>query len=214
MPAGPLRPPVYYVPQHSLQVTEHNVEQELAPLAAVHPRLWLAEVNAPMQDPEGRVEGWLDQRYARTLGFGFAHNALTLYAPAGEAAGVNPGNLAAQYSLSASLGAGAELLGYAIFSRYGQDQLQIVDLLTAAGARVGRELVIAILNIALSEGCRLVKLWLPVHTELHWELERLGFENGSPITYFAGRVLRDPASGFKRESFERWYYLMSDSDVY
>lgn len=112
LPAGPVRPPVYYVPQHSLQVTEHNVEQELAPLAAVHPRLWLAQVNAPMQDPEGRVEDWLDQRYARTLNLGFAHNALTLYAPAGEAAGANPGNLAPQYPLSASLAAGAELLGY------------------------------------------------------------------------------------------------------
>jgi mannosyltransferase len=112
LPDGPVRPPVYFVPQQSLQVTAGNVEQELAPLAAVHPRLWLAQVNAPMQDPEGLVEDWLDQRYARALSFGFAHNALTLYGPAGEIASVNPGNLAPQYPLSASLAAGAELLGY------------------------------------------------------------------------------------------------------
>ncbi len=112
LPDGPVRPPVYYVPQRSLQATTDNVNKELAPLTAVHPRLWLAQVNAPMQDPEGLVEEWLDQRYARTLSFGFAHNALTLYAPEGHLAGVNPGNLAPQYALSVSFAAGVELLGY------------------------------------------------------------------------------------------------------
>ncbi len=117
LPDGPVRPPVYFVPQLSPQVTEGNVEQELAPLAAVHPRLWLAQVNAPMQDPEGLVEEWLDQRYARTLSVAFVHNALTLYAPAGQPAAVNPANLAPQYALSVSLGAGAELLGYDLPTR-------------------------------------------------------------------------------------------------
>lgn len=117
LPDGPVRPPVYSVPQRSLQFMEDNVEQELVPLAAVHPRLWLAQVNAPMQDPEGLVEEWLDQRYARTLSIGFAHNALTLYAPAGQLADVNPGNLAPQYALSEPLAPGAELLGYDLPTR-------------------------------------------------------------------------------------------------
>jgi len=106
------RPPVYALPQHALQIDGKNVEQELAPLAANHPRLWLAQVNAPMQDPENLVAQWLDQRYSKILSFGFAHNALTLFAPAGSVAIVNAKNFTPQHSMRASLGTGIVLLGY------------------------------------------------------------------------------------------------------
>ena len=112
LPAGPARPPVYAVPQHSLQITADNVETELAPLAAKHTRLWLAQVNAAMQDAEGRVQSWLDQRYATLLGFSFAHNALTLYGGPGELVMMQPGNLMPQYGLAIPLGSEASLLGY------------------------------------------------------------------------------------------------------
>lgn len=109
---GNTRPPVYTLPQHALQIDHNNVDQELAPLAANHPRLWLAQVNAPMQDPENLVTQWLDQRCSRILSFGFAHNALTLFAPAGTVAKVRLSSIIPQYPLRASLGKGAELLGY------------------------------------------------------------------------------------------------------
>jgi mannosyltransferase len=112
LPNASTLPPVYAIPQHSLQISQDNVERELAPLAATHGRLWLAQVNAPMEDPQGLVQSWLDQRYARTLDFGFAYNALTLYAAPGEAARIEPGNLTPQYSLSGALGAGTSVLGY------------------------------------------------------------------------------------------------------
>nr|MBC7245439.1 glycosyltransferase family 39 protein [Chloroflexota bacterium] len=112
LPAGNIRPPVYPLPQQALQINRDNVEQELAPLAASHSRLWLAQVNAPMEDPENLVRDWLDQRYSRILSFGFGHNALILFAPSGTVAEVNLGNLAPQHSLSAPLGEGATLLGY------------------------------------------------------------------------------------------------------
>jgi mannosyltransferase len=112
LPNASTRPVVYALPQHSLQIDEHNVERELAPLAATHRRLWLAQVNAPMDDPQGLVQSWLDQHYARTLSFGFAYNALTLYAPPGEVATMQPGNLTPQYTVSGMLGAGASVVGY------------------------------------------------------------------------------------------------------
>lgn len=112
LPRTAALPPVYALPQHALEITAENVEAELAPLAASHTRLWLAQVNAPMQDAEGWVQSWLDQRYARLLGFGFAHNALILYGATGQAPVMQPGNLKPQYGLSGTLGGAMRLLGY------------------------------------------------------------------------------------------------------
>ncbi|MEM4723562.1 MAG: glycosyltransferase family 39 protein [Candidatus Hadarchaeum sp.] len=107
-----IRPPVYALPQHALQIDHNNVDRELAPLANNHPRLWLAQVNAPMQDPQNLVAKWLDQRYSKILSFGFAHNALTLFAPAGSVAEVKLSSIVPQYPLQASLDKGTMLLGY------------------------------------------------------------------------------------------------------
>jgi 4-amino-4-deoxy-L-arabinose transferase-like glycosyltransferase len=112
LPEGSARPPVYALPQHALTIDEGNVEGELQPIAAAHSRLWLAEVNAPLQDEQGLVEEWLDSRYNRILSFGFDHNALSLFAPEGQVARVDPDNLEPQYALSAGLGSGGELLGF------------------------------------------------------------------------------------------------------
>ncbi|MGC8787334.1 MAG: glycosyltransferase family 39 protein [Anaerolineae bacterium] len=109
---GDIRPPVYNLPQHALQIDHNNVSQELAPVVANHPRLWLAQVNAPMQDPENLVTRWLEQRYNKILSFGFAHNALTLFAPAGTVAKTRLSSIIPQYSLQTSLDRGAVLLGY------------------------------------------------------------------------------------------------------
>jgi hypothetical protein len=65
-----------------------------------------------MQDAQGLVQSWLEQHYVRATGFDFAYNALTLYAPPGEAAVMQPGHLAPQYDLSGTLGAGTRVLGY------------------------------------------------------------------------------------------------------
>jgi 4-amino-4-deoxy-L-arabinose transferase-like glycosyltransferase len=112
LPEGPFRPPVYALPKHALQIDQGNVEDELRPVAAAHSRLWLAEVNAAMEDEQGLVEKWLDGRYDRILGFGFDHNALSLFAPQGEVARVDPRNLAPQQPLSGALDSGGELLGF------------------------------------------------------------------------------------------------------
>jgi uncharacterized membrane protein len=112
LPKGPPRPPVYALPQRALRIDEGNVEGELLPLATAHPRLWLAEVNAPLQDEHDLVGRWLDTNYSRILHFGFSHNALSLFAPAGEVAQVDPANLAPQHPLSAALDSGGQLLGY------------------------------------------------------------------------------------------------------
>ena len=112
LPEGSFRPTVYALPQHALQINQGNVEDELLPVAAAHSRLWLAEVDAPMEDKQGLVEEWVDRHYDRILSFGFDHNALSLFAPEGEVARVNPRNLAPQHPLAEALGSGGELLGF------------------------------------------------------------------------------------------------------
>lgn len=112
LPSGSLHPPVYNLPQHAPELTGDNVEAELAPLAVAHSRLWLAQVNAPMEDPQGIAAQWLDQHYAKIQSFGFAYNALTLYAPQDSVARVHLENLTPQHTLAQPLGPNMTLLGY------------------------------------------------------------------------------------------------------
>lgn len=73
------RLPVYELPRTALTVRPDNVDQELAPLTAVHSRLWLASVNAALDDPDGLIARWLREHYATVLDIRFAHNSLALY---------------------------------------------------------------------------------------------------------------------------------------
>ena len=117
LPGGSPRPPVYLVPQYTLQVGQDSVERELAALAGTHTRLWLAQVNASLQDPQGLVQSWLDERLSRAWSQGFGYDLLTLYAPPGEAVTMQPGNLRPQFDLSGTLGTGARILGYDLPTR-------------------------------------------------------------------------------------------------
>ncbi|MCX7855828.1 MAG: hypothetical protein N2556_07640 [Anaerolineae bacterium] len=109
-PAPAARPPVYRVPQKSLRLDASGAETELAPVAEAHPRIWLAEVERHLQDPEGVAEAWLAGRYTRLLTLEFGYNRLSLFGPAEEdviAEGAHP-----QHALSARPVAGLEVLGY------------------------------------------------------------------------------------------------------
>ncbi len=108
-PAPADRPPVYPIPEDSPVLGATNAEDELAPIAEAHPRIWLEEVERHLQDPEGVAEAWLAERYARLLTLEFGYNCLHLFGPAGEevtAEGARP-----QYPLSVSAD-GLEVLGY------------------------------------------------------------------------------------------------------
>ena len=56
--------------------------------------------------------------------------------------------------------------------------------------------------------------WAPTHHWVHGALERLGFQNTAPITYFAARELVVSAAPPDWRDNRRWYYQMGDSDVY
>lgn len=108
---------------------------------------------------------------------------------------------------------GHNLLGYAVFKRYA-DELQVVDLLTQNDVEIGRQLLLEVARIAVSESAEAVSLWLNVTHPLHRAFERMGFENGAPITYLAGLTLGSDPLNEGVYDFRNWYITMGDSDVY
>ena len=108
--AGPV---VYLLPRDANSFTAENVEEELAPLAAAHSRLWLASFERALEDPDNLVEQWLDERYRRALQVPVGYNHLILYTVDGTPPTVPPSNLSPQYPLDVPLAAGGvRLLGY------------------------------------------------------------------------------------------------------
>jgi hypothetical protein len=90
-------------------VTPKDVEQVLAPLAQGHRRVWLAEVEKNLQDPNGLLAGWLDKNRNAVWREAYGYNRLSLYGLDQEPPQVT--EWAGDYVQHADLGQ-AELLGY------------------------------------------------------------------------------------------------------
>lgn len=108
---------------------------------------------------------------------------------------------------------GSDLLGYAVYKRY-KNEFQVVDILTVNDTDIGVQLITHIIHRAIDESLDAVSMWLNVTHPLHRALERLGFSNGLPVTYFGGLVLQPELSNAGLYDFKRWYITMGDSDVF
>jgi len=109
---GGRRAPVLRLPAEAERFNPDNVAAELAPLVARYQRLWLAEVEAGIEDPDGLARSWLEARWVPTLRQAYGHNLLTLYTPDGASPTVPLGNLAPQTPTHFAIGDGATLLGF------------------------------------------------------------------------------------------------------
>ncbi len=107
------RPPVFLMPGDP-PLTAEGVAATIAPLLDKHPRLWLAEVEAAMQDPNGEVHRFLEGQRATALDFRFGYNRLTLFAERWEEPTVtHPPCCAHPQAISPSL----QLIGYEVATR-------------------------------------------------------------------------------------------------
>jgi GNAT superfamily N-acetyltransferase len=109
-----------------------------------------------------------------------------------------------------------DVLGYLVFKRFHTD-LQVIDILVTQdveGATVGKQLISRAAQIALENSALALNLWLSVTHPLHHALEKLGFRNGEPITYYGGLVLQPELPAAKLYDFHNWYLTMGDSDVF
>ena len=65
-----------------------------------------------------------------------------------------------------------------------------------------------------AQGLRTISCWAPTHHSIHGVLERMGFTNSAPVTYFGARELVESASPAGLRDYCRWYLQMGDSDVF
>lgn len=115
------------------------------------------------------------------------------------------------YRILAYLDSG-EALGYAVLKRY-REELHIVDML-ALDDHKGERLIWRAAHVAHEVGASALSLWLGVTEPLHWALERLGFRNEEPVTYFSALTLQPDFEDASVYDFHNWYLTMGDSDVY
>jgi hypothetical protein len=101
---------------------------------------------------------------------------------------------------------------YLVTKAYG-DAVDLVDL-QAANPEEARALLLHVTMESISNGFVKLNCWAPPHHFVHAVLERIGFTNNAPVTYFGGRTLipsRVPAEWL---DYRKWYIQMGDSDVY
>jgi GNAT superfamily N-acetyltransferase len=107
-----------------------------------------------------------------------------------------------------------QLLGYAIWKLYRTKELEIVDLLALNKKPVGTALVEAAVQTGLTLGADSIKIWLPTSNPLRAKLERIGFREEPPLTYFGARALSAMPGEVEWSRESAWLYSMSDSDVF
>lgn len=106
------------------------------------------------------------------------------------------------------------LLGYAVYKQY-HNELQIVDILTADDEQIGVPLVNYVMAKAAELRLASVSMWLNVFSDFHLSLEKWGFHNDVPITYFGGRVIDSEDMDINvAKDYGSWHITMGDSDVY
>ncbi len=107
---------------------------------------------------------------------------------------------------------GADLRAYAVCKRY-EGLLDVVDVLFSDQEAV--EAVLArTVEIAVADRLEAVTTWLNPSLPLHWVLEKWGFRNAAPVTYFTGLLLEHGAGLERVYDYSCWHLTMGDSDVY
>ncbi len=114
-PAREQRPAFFEMPGEAHYFDADYVDDVLSELSAAHDRIWLAQVEQDLQDPERLVERWLAERYARRLSFTFEHNRLTLFAE--EEGPITAEGFPPQHTLEAMVAPGVELLGFDLLTQ-------------------------------------------------------------------------------------------------
>lgn len=93
------------------------------------------------------------------------------------------------------------------------DSIDIVDM-QPANEEDGQILLSNVIDYFSSEGAKSFSVWCPTHHFMHKIIEKLGFKNESPITYFCGKQLNTFHTKAAWEDYRSWYIQMGDSDVY
>lgn len=107
---------------------------------------------------------------------------------------------------------GDSVSSYVVTKLFG-DGVDLVDIQTSSPDEA-RALLIHIVKGSFESQLRRLCCWAPSHHFVHGILERLGFSNSAPVTYFGGRELNSSATPNSWMDYRKWYVQMGDSDVY
>lgn len=111
-PAGDGAPPeVLLVPPDDREMTPEAIGALLPKQVAGAGRVWLAEVDVHLTDPERLARRWLEERYSTALAEAYGHNALYLFSADGRRPELSPA-YTPQHPLHATTGDGGRLLGW------------------------------------------------------------------------------------------------------
>ncbi|MHB1193051.1 MAG: GNAT family N-acetyltransferase [Longimicrobiales bacterium] len=91
--------------------------------------------------------------------------------------------------------------------------VDLVDV-QASNPEDAKALVSHITALSRAGGLERICCWAPTHDSTHTVLERLGFRNGEPVTYFGAREFGLSAAPAGWSDYRRWHLQMGDSDVY
>jgi len=109
--SAPYRPPMVTVSRSEDQISADQVDEKLRDFAQDYQRIWLAEVDVHLTDPERLVQGWLRSNYKEALAKRYNHNMLYLFSrdatPPALAGGYAP-----QHVVNAATENGGLLLGW------------------------------------------------------------------------------------------------------
>ncbi len=101
---------------------------------------------------------------------------------------------------------------FVVTKRHGAG-IDLVDIQCASGAEA-QLLLSHVVHGYAEAGMARFECWAPLRHWIHPVLERMGFKNSAPITYFGARELVDGLAPEGWTRFENWYLQMGDSDVY
>lgn len=119
-------------------------------------------------------------------------------------------NPSATYRIGA-LEEDGEVRGYVVTKPYGDQSLDLVDIMVEEPAMSSRLIGWA---CGVAAGAKLPNLstWLSVDCRERPHFEQAGFVCTAPVTYFGGRAFKPlRGDGFDRRN---WFYAMADSDLY
>jgi len=101
---------------------------------------------------------------------------------------------------------------FASFVQKNRFEIDIVELIFPDDLELLLDLMNVIKNYYNNFDLLKINLWLPLNSDKHLLLEKIGFINTSPITYLGVHVLD---SDYKKlEEPKEWFYSMGDSDTY
>ncbi|NLX37383.1 MAG: hypothetical protein GXY68_11910 [Chloroflexi bacterium] len=108
---GAQRPEFNIITRAEAQLEADDVERWLGAHLDRYDRVWLAEVEASLTDPDRLVRAALDQQRVQTASWSFGYNTLLLYTSDGQPPRPENATYTAEYAVAATLG-GGQLQGY------------------------------------------------------------------------------------------------------